>query len=66
VGFFSPHSKWPFFAGIGAAIAILGIIFGWWLFAIGLIAGLTSAFGMLFEYYITDLRTRVRVEAGHH
>jgi hypothetical protein len=51
LGFFAPHSWWPLFAAGSAAIAFMGIIFGWWLliFAIPFVA--FSVVGMVFEYY---------------
>ncbi|HEY7485956.1 MAG TPA: cytochrome c oxidase subunit 4 [Streptosporangiaceae bacterium] len=51
LGFFSPYSWWPLAAGLSAATASLGIIFGWWLFIIGVAALLVSAIGFVFEYY---------------
>ncbi|MGH3499777.1 MAG: cytochrome c oxidase subunit 4 [Nocardioidaceae bacterium] len=51
VGFFSPYSWWPFFAGLALTTVVLGIIIGWWLFIIG--AGLMAltVCGWVFEYY---------------
>lgn len=51
LGFYSPHSWWPLAVAGSAAIAFLGIVFGWWLFYIGAIAGGLSVVGMVFEYY---------------
>ena len=34
-----------------AALAFLGIIFGWWLFIIGAIGGGLAVIGLVFEYY---------------
>ncbi len=52
IGFFSPGSYWPFGLALSAAIAGLGIVF-WmnWLLALGLIAVLVAAGGLIFEYY---------------
>ncbi|MBO0833389.1 MAG: cytochrome c oxidase subunit 4 [Actinobacteria bacterium] len=51
LGFFSPHSWWPLFVGLGAATAALGMAIGWWLFLIGVLATLLSVIGFVFEYY---------------
>lgn len=53
LGFFSPGSYWPF--GIALAVVILGlgiVFYAWWLLAIGVIAVLATAGGLLFEYYV--------------
>jgi hypothetical protein len=52
IGFFSPGSYWPFGLALAATIAGLGLVF-WqvWLLAIGLIALIMAACGLLFEYY---------------
>ena len=54
LGFYSPHSWWPLALAASLAVVFLGIVFGWWLFAIG--AGLTAlaAIGFVFEYYRAD------------
>jgi hypothetical protein len=51
LGFFSPHSWWPLFVGLAAALAALGIAIGWWLFLIGALAVILSMIGFVFEYY---------------
>jgi len=51
LGFYSPHSWWPLPLAFFAAMAFLGIIFGWWLFIIGAIGGALSVIGLVFEYY---------------
>jgi Cytochrome c oxidase subunit IV len=51
LGFFSPHSWWPLFLAGSAAIAALGLVFGWWLLGLGLILVLLTLSGLLFEYY---------------
>ena len=51
MGFFSPHSWWPLAAAGSAAIAFLGIVFGWWLFIIGAGCGVLAVIGMVFEYH---------------
>src|SRR5438046_1346767 len=51
IGFFSPHSWWPLFTGLSAAVSALGFAIGWWLFLIGMLFTLLSAIGFVFEYY---------------
>lgn len=51
LGFYSPHSWWPLPVAFFAAIAFLGIIFGWWLFLIGAGGAGLSVIGLVFEYY---------------
>jgi hypothetical protein len=51
LGFFSPHSWWPLYVGLSAAIAAFGVAIGWWLFLIGLLALFLTVIGFVFEYY---------------
>jgi drug/metabolite transporter (DMT)-like permease len=51
VGFFSPHSWWPLFLGLAAAVLALGVAFGWWLVLIGLMLVVFTSIGFVFEYY---------------
>jgi len=51
LGFFSPHSWWPLFMGLSAALAAVGVAIGWWLFLMGMLAVALSAIGFVFEYY---------------
>jgi len=51
LGFFSPHSWWPLFLGLSAAVAAIGIAAGWWLFLIGALFTVYSSIGFVFEYY---------------
>ena len=51
VGFFSPHSWWPLFLGLAAAVAAVGFAIGWWLVLIGLLMVVFSSIGFVFEYY---------------
>ena len=50
IGFFSPHSWWPFWLGLSGAVAFLGIAIGWWLVLIGMVAVLFASIGFVFEY----------------
>ena len=51
IGFFSPHSWWPLYLGLSAAVAALGLAIGWWLFLIGMLLVVFSSIGFVFEYY---------------
>jgi Cytochrome c oxidase subunit IV len=58
VGFFSPGSYWPFGLGLAATVAGLGLaLWLWWLLAVGLVAVIFAACGLLFEYYTGTRRT---------
>ncbi len=57
LGFFSPHSYWPFALGVSAFITAIGASF--WAAPIMLIGGaalLLSTGGLLFEYYLGQNR----------
>jgi cytochrome c oxidase subunit IV len=51
IGFFSPHSWWPLACGLSLAVCVFGVVFGWWLFIIGVGTGIVSLCGLIFEYY---------------
>jgi hypothetical protein len=51
LGFFSPYSWAPLWCGLAAATAFLGLVFGWWLFIIGVAFAVPAISSMLFEYY---------------
>ena len=51
LGFFSPHSWWPLYVGLSAALATIGVAIGWWLFLLGALAVVLSMIGFVFEYY---------------
>jgi hypothetical protein len=51
IGFFSPHSWWPLYVGLAAALAAFGVAVGWWLFLIGLLFLFLTVIGFVFEYY---------------
>jgi hypothetical protein len=58
IGFFSPGSYWPFGLAAAATLAGIGLVFKlWWLIAVGLIAVIGAACGLLFEYYTGTRRT---------
>lgn len=52
--FFPPHSAYPVLIALGMALLSLGIVYGLWLFLIGL--GMTGAgvFGMTFQFAARD------------
>jgi Cytochrome c oxidase subunit IV len=52
VGFFSPGSYYPFGIAVATVTAGIGLVYlQWWLIAVGLLAVLIGAAGLLFEYY---------------
>ena len=51
LGFFSPHSWWPLFVGLAAAVAAMGVAIGWWMFLMGALALMLAVIGFVFEYY---------------
>ncbi|EFQ83430.1 hypothetical protein HMPREF0063_11092 [Aeromicrobium marinum DSM 15272] len=51
LGFFPPYSWWPLYCALAFGVVVLGIIFGWWLFAIGVVFGGAALVGWTFEYY---------------
>lgn len=53
LGFFSPHSWWPLAAAAGATVVILGWVFGWWLFVLGIGCLVLGAGGFILEYYVS-------------
>lgn len=52
LGFYSPHSWWPLFIALSASITAVGVAL-WlpWLIAAGACFVLTTAAGLVFEYY---------------
>ena len=48
LGFFSPYSWAPLWCGLAAATAFLGLVFGWWLFAIGAAFAIPAVGSMVF------------------
>lgn len=50
-GFFSPHSWWPLFLALTAALIFLGLAVGWWLVALGAFFAGPALVGWVFEYW---------------
>jgi Cytochrome c oxidase subunit IV len=52
LGFYSPHSWWPIIIALAASVTAVGVAM-WlpWLIAAGVVFVLTSAAGLVFEYY---------------
>jgi hypothetical protein len=51
LGFFPPYSWWPLWCAAAGAVAVLGVVIGWWLFIIGVGLGSLALTGWIFEYY---------------
>ena len=51
LGEFSPWSWWPIVLAFSAALAILGLAVGVWLFPIGLAVFVIAIVGWVYEYY---------------
>ncbi len=51
LGFFPPYSWWPLWCASALATCVLGVVFGWWLFLIGVGAGSIALIGWVFEFY---------------
>lgn len=51
LGFFPPYSWWPLWCASALAVCVLGVVFGWWLFLIGVGAGSMALVGWVFEFY---------------
>ncbi len=51
LGFFPPYSWWPLWCAMALAVCVLGVVFGWWLFIIGVGVGSITLIGWVFEYY---------------
>ena len=51
IGFFSPHSWWPLWVALSAAVTAVGVAVGWWLVLIGFMAIILTTIGFVFEYY---------------
>jgi hypothetical protein len=53
-GHFAPTSIWPLPLGLSAAATALGLVVGWWLFILGVVALMMSIIGLVFENYRGD------------
>lgn len=54
LGFFPPHSIWPFWCALVLAVVALGPVFGWWLTILGFGLGVVVVSGWVYEYYRGD------------
>lgn len=54
LGFFPPHSVWPFWCALVLTLFLLGPIFGWWICILGFGAGVWAVSGWVYEYYRGD------------
>lgn len=54
LGFFPPHSVWPFWCALVVAILFLGPVFGWWITVLAFGMGVWAVCGWVFEYYRGD------------
>ncbi|MEI2775286.1 MAG: cytochrome c oxidase subunit 4 [Tetrasphaera sp.] len=50
-GDFSPHSWWPLWLALSAAVTFMGVAVGWWMVAVGAFFGVFALIGWTFEYY---------------
>ncbi len=50
-GEFSPWSWWPLPLAASAALVFLGLAVGYWVSAIGVVLGVVSLVGWVYEYY---------------
>ena len=54
LGFFPPYSWWPLWCAATLGMCVLGIVYGWWLFIIGVAFGSLAVSGWIYEYYRGD------------
>ena len=54
LGFFPPYSWWPLWCAATLGLCVLGIVYGWWLFIIGVALGAIAVSGWIYEYYRGD------------
>ncbi|MFF6984477.1 cytochrome c oxidase subunit 4 [Streptomyces sp. NPDC008343] len=50
VDFFPPNSPWPITTALGSVLVALGVVYGLWLFLLGLGVLGHGVFGMVFQY----------------
>lgn len=50
VDFFPPHSGYPVVVALAFAVLAVGLVYGWWLFLIGLGLMLAGILGMVFQF----------------
>ena len=58
VGFFAPHSWWPIALAFSFLLVGSGLVFGFFMMAIGLFAISIAIVGFTFEYYVGINRTQ--------
>jgi hypothetical protein len=63
VGFFAPHSYWPFLAALAFIIVGMGLIFGTFMLIIGLGAIAVAVTGFTFEFYLGVNRSQAQTIA---
>jgi cytochrome c oxidase subunit IV len=54
LGFFAPYSWWPLWCALTLVVCVLGVVFGWWLFIIGVGFGIITLSGFILEFYRGD------------
>ncbi|MGO4956469.1 cytochrome c oxidase subunit 4 [Luteococcus sp. Sow4_B9] len=54
LGFFPPHSIWPFWCAVTASLMLLGPIFGWWISMMAFGMGIWAVGGWCYEFYRGD------------
>jgi hypothetical protein len=55
LGFFPPYSWWPLWAAMTLALIVFSVAMAtWWLFIIGVVAGVVALSGFVFEYYMGE------------
>ncbi len=65
IGFFSPQSVWPLWAGIAFALVVLGVVIGWWLLIIAFAFLIMAVIGFTFEYYREVPGSPTGASTGH-